>query len=176
MGERTLVTGFGSFPGVDDNPSAELARQSGEAHRILEVSYQAVEEFVRDLDPETFDRLLLIGVAASRDHLSLELFARNAYGRSLDVAGHARRGRILPDSPLLLPTTLFEAEGSAQILAGEPRIRFSLDAGGYLCNFIYYRCLAAFPDKRIGFLHIPMPERIGLDVQAGLLRRVLEGL
>lgn len=176
MDGRTLVTGFGPFPGVDDNPSAVLARESGEAHRVLDVSYDAAEAFVRDLDPSSFDRLLLIGVAASRDHLSLELFARNGCGRAPDVAGCVRAGRILDDFPLLLPSTLFEPEASAQILAGEPRLRFSLDAGGYLCNFIYYRCLAAFPDKRVGFLHVAPPERIGIGDQAALLRRVLDGL
>lgn len=176
MDGRTLVTGFGPFPGVEDNPSAALARESGEGHRILEVSYEAAEAFVRDVDAGSFDRLLLIGVAASRDHLSLELFARNGCGRAPDVTGCVRAGRILDDSPLLLPTTLFEPEASAQIIAGEPRLRFSLDAGGYLCNFIYYRCLAAFPSKRIGFLHVPPPDRIGIEEQSSLVRRVLDGL
>src|SRR5690242_18891454 len=107
MSERTLVTGFGPFLDVVDNPSGMIARSTGRPNEVLEVSYDAVEDFIFHLDPATFDRLLLLGVAPSRTRLCAELFARNTYGRIADVQGTSRTGPIQSNQPLLLGSTLF---------------------------------------------------------------------
>ena len=68
---RTVVTGFGPFGTVADNPSARLAR--GAEFRILEVAYDAIDDALREIGP--VDRLLLMGVAAGRFRPRLETVA-----------------------------------------------------------------------------------------------------
>lgn len=169
---RTLVTGYGPFGKIVDNPSARLAEGSGRPFQILEVSFEAADTFLASLDPSSFDRLLMIGVAAGRKFVTPEVYARNQIGRIKDVQGNDRFGPIDVEGPLLLPSTLWETE---VLVAGlmDPRMRVSCNAGSYLCNFISYRALARFPEKAVGFLHVPRPTDMPLEAQADLLQLVL---
>lgn len=156
MLERTLVTGFGPFQDVADNPSAVLAEGCGRRYQILDVSYDGVEDFIFHLDPSTFDRLLLLGVASKRTHVSPELFARNQYGKQIDVCGRERTGVIERDAPLLIRGSLWNEVVVADMAVRHLHsVRVSMDAGTYLCNFTYFKCLQAFPCKKVGFLHVP---------------------
>jgi pyroglutamyl-peptidase len=178
MSERTLVTGFGPFLDIKENPSAELAYGLGRPYRILEVSYDAVEDFIFHLDPDSFDRLLLMGVAPSRTHLCAELFARNTYGIAADMRGDTRTGHIQEGQPLLLGTTMFGEDLLSELMVGSRHFRLSLNAGSYLCNFTYYKALTAFPNKQVGFLHVPPFHQISLENQVGAvdgLLRAAEG-
>lgn len=176
MSERTLVTGFGPFWDVDENPSAKLAEAVGRPSTVLEVSYDAVEDFIFHLDSDSFDRLLLLGVAPGRSHLCAELFARNTYGIRPDVRGTERVGQIQQGQPLLLGTTLFGEEALSEVLVNDPNMRLSLDAGSYLCNFTYFKALVAFPSKQVGFLHVPPFDQICFDDQLQSLGDLLEAL
>lgn len=176
MSDRTFITGFKAFGRVGQNPSETLALNSNRPHETLEVSYQAVDDFLAGLDGASFDRLLMLGVAAGRDHLSMELFARNVIGKTPDVRGFAPKGLIDPSAPLLLQSTLWTPERSAFIDVDVPRVRTSLDAGNYLCNYISFRALQRFPDKHVGFLHVPMPDKISLLEQQKDLAQILEFL
>jgi pyroglutamyl-peptidase len=176
MSERTLVTGFGPFLDVVDNPSARLAEALDRPFQVLEVSYDAVEDFIFHVDPSSFDRLLMLGVASGRAHLSAELFARNTYGAVADVAGRSRSGAIQQGQPLLLGSSLFGDEALADILVSHQRMRMSLDAGCYLCNFAYFKALTAFPLKQVGFLHVPSFSAISFEEQLGALGDVLRAV
>ena len=171
---RTFVTGFGAFKSIAENPSATLAESSGRPHTVLEVSYQAVDEFISSLCTDSFDRLLMIGVAAKRDRLTPELFARNMIGPDADVRGYAPLGYIEPMAPLLLESTLWTPEVLSEIVIYDPHTKVSMDGGDYLCNYIGYRALAAFPEKRVGFLHIPTPEHLPMQEQQRVLQMMLE--
>jgi pyrrolidone-carboxylate peptidase len=173
MSERTLVTGFGPFLEVKENPSAMLAEALGRPYEVLEVSYDAVEDFIFHLDPTTFDRLLLLGVAPSRSHICAELFARNTYGTRPDFRGSLRSGPIQQGEPLLVGTTLFGEEPLSEVLVNNSQVRLSLDAGSYLCNFTYYKALMAFPSKQVGFLHVPPLCAIGLNEQIEVVSDLL---
>jgi pyroglutamyl-peptidase len=176
MSERTLVTGFGPFLDVTDNPSAKLAEALDRPHKILEVSFQAAEDFLSGLDLGKFDRLLMIGVAQGRAHLCAELFARNSYGSVSDVLGNVRSGVIEEGQPLLLESTLFSNEALAQVLVDRPHTRVSLDAGSYLCNFTYFKALTAIPQKQIGFLHVPPFEKVAFEEQMETVRDILSAV
>jgi hypothetical protein len=45
-----------------------------------------------------------------------------------------------------------------------------------LCNFIFYRALQAFPDRRVGFLHVPPRTVVPMSEQHPFLRALLEQL
>lgn len=173
--DRTFVTGFGPFLNVVDNPSGRLAEGSGRPHQVLEVAFEAVDRFLLSLDPSSFDRLVLLGVASGRKQVTPEMYARNQIGHTKDVRGNDRFGPIDPNGELLLEGTLWEPEVVASLLPNS-KLHMSLDAGSYLCNYTYYRALQTFPDKKVGFLHVPDVSAIPLDEQAVLVRRLIEAV
>src|SRR5262249_54039480 len=96
---KTLLTGFGPFAGVAENPSADLAayfaRSGAAGHdlatRVFPVSFSRAESELRDLLCEgTYDLALLMGVAQDQSHIRLERFGRNLDdARTPDVDGSA---------------------------------------------------------------------------------------
>jgi pyrrolidone-carboxylate peptidase len=174
MSDRTFVTGFGPFKNISENPSSTLASISGRPFQVLKVAYTAVDDFLAGLNPNSFDRLLMLGVAVNRDRLTPELFARNMIGKSPDMRGHASLGYIKVGAPLRLGSTLWTPEIVSTIVAYDPLTKISMDAGDYLCNYIGYRALERFPDKQVGFLHVPSQERVPIDQQAASLKRILD--
>jgi pyrrolidone-carboxylate peptidase len=175
MQNRTFVTGYGPFKGIENNPTTVLARTSGRPHRVLEVTFDAVESFLGEIDPESFDRLVLLGVADGRPAITPELFARNYIGKESDVSGRVRRGPIDEQSPLLLEGTLWPVPMLADLAVRHP-CRASLDAGSYLCNYAYYRALQKFPGKKVGFLHVPSVDAVPLERQQAVLQEILRAL
>lgn len=172
---RILVTGFGPFRNVEDNPSGRLAEGSGRPFRVLEVAYAAADAFVEGLDPEGFDALLMLGVATRRERITPELFARNARSGEADVRGVEASGPIEEGAPLLLESTLWDAHLVAE-LSVSAGLFASEDAGAYLCNYLSYRALRRFPRKRVGFLHVPPFEKVPRERQAEALERVLAAI
>lgn len=173
MSARTFVTGFGPFLNVIENPSATVAAALDRPHQVLEVSFDAADRFLGQIDPESFDNLLLIGVARGRTKMCPELFARNQIGHTKDVRGVDRFGPIEEGGPLLVEGGLWDAE-QLLIALGDPRVHVSLDAGSYLCNYTYYRAARAFPKRRVGFLHLPDVAAITLEEQILIAKRLLE--
>ncbi len=179
MTTRLLVTGFGPYPGVVRNPTAELARRVAASPRlkrndtvaashVFEVSYAAVaRDLPRLVERHRPDAILLLGLAPRERMARLELRGENrrrtlhpdATGlvptlRRLDPSGPAeRRSRI--DRPALL--AVFRS-------AGVPA-RISRDAGAYLCNAALYAALGATEGRGcappVVFVHLPLPHRLG---------------
>ena len=172
---RTFVTGFGPFGAIADNPSGRLAEACGRPFRVLEVSYEAADAFLAEVVPDEFDNLLMLGVAASRERITPEIFARNWRGAVPDVRGASLPGPIEEGQPLLLESTLWNAHLIAS-LSSLPELFASLDAGSYLCNYVSYRALRRFPQKRVGFLHVPPFEKVSQERQTEVLGKVLEAI
>lgn len=167
---RILVTGFGPFDGFEANPSEQLARDSGLPHRILPVSFQAVDEFLDELAADPPDMLLMLGVAGESERMRLECVARNFVGSYPDVDGRVfGPGPIDPTGPAALSGTLWKPELESMSHDFES----SVDAGDYLCNYIYFRALQALPMTRVGFLHVPPYHGITLDSQASAIMGVV---
>ena len=148
---KWIITGFGPFPGVERNPSAELVKTTRHTATILDVTFQAVDEFITELAQQQWDAWLMVGVSGKADSLLLETVGRNIVGLTPDAAGVIAPGPINPALPHQLGASLWHGfngiapEGTA----------WSTDAGTYLCNYTLYRGLSAFPGRQIGFLHIP---------------------
>jgi pyroglutamyl-peptidase len=170
--DRTIVTGFLAFEGFPVNPSALLAEGCGRRFELIDVSYDAADEFVAALEPSSFDRLVLTGVAGKSSRLRTERVARNVVGDRPDVRGVVRGpGPIDADGPALLAGTLW----TSQAFGWETDVRRpSEDAGDYLCNYVYWRALRRFgAGKRVGFLHVPPVEQMVLERQAEALLEIL---
>jgi pyroglutamyl-peptidase len=178
---RLLVTGFGPFPGIPRNPSAEAARRLAcslrwrrlgvEVERAeLSTTYAALDsELQPALREHAPDALLMIGVAGRAREVRIEARARN------------RAGILRPDAEKVTPRRLTFAGGPAErrtrtvpehhvtaLRRRGFRVRASIDAGDYLCNASYFAALEeTIP---VLFVHIPKPGR-ALPLRAGAKRR-----
>lgn len=167
---RWLITGYGPFEDIADNISARVARDSGHPFEILEVSYQAVDDFISSLDPNSFDAWIALGHAKGATKIRVEGLGRNVIGPRPDVRGEGRLNEpITAEGPATLFATLWTPAG----LNEETDDWLPTDdAGGYLCNYILYRALETFPGKQIGFLHLPPSEIMSLDQQLEALKKI----
>jgi len=167
-GGDIVVTGFGRFPGVTDNPSHALIDALREtpdllpgdaACRLIEVSYAAV--------PPALDAILADPPAA----LVMTGFSRRATGLRLETRAHDHRSPEHEDAFGLRPQA-----GEAirhymeQVRADLPAISgtvarsgidcvLSDDAGAYVCNQTYHTALSRIAARDLPtlavFVHIP---------------------
>ncbi len=162
---RLLVTGFGPFPGMPRNPSAELARRIAQSPRlrrvlgapaqllVLHTAYSAIPTQLEPALAEKPDAVLMIGVARKARRLRVETRARNRASVVYpDASGRTHRVALDPTGP-----TERRSNAALQVLATLRSqgcdARASRDAGRYLCNASYFRVLAE--NDRTAFLHIP---------------------
>lgn len=163
---RVLVTGFGPFPGVAHNPSAEVARRLAASPRwrrlgiearavILTTTYAALEtELAPVLAAGEFEALLMIGVSGRAKRVHIERRAMNRANLLFPDAAGRRPGRLSLAAGPAHRRTLFAATSVAASLRrrGVPCVE-SQNAGRYLCNAAYFSALAV--ERPALFLHIP---------------------
>jgi pyroglutamyl-peptidase len=160
---RLLVTGFGSFPGVDENPTAALVRSlprtidGNRVHRlVLPVSWGRTEPCLRRrvvaLRP---DIVLLTGVANQAAPGRLESGAINWQDGRPDADRQSFPARPIdarrPKSTRVLcawPVAELCRQLSASGLVA------SDNAGSYLCNRSLFCALELDPPEGAGFVHL----------------------
>jgi pyroglutamyl-peptidase len=170
---KLLVTGFGPFGDFAENPSSVLAATSGSPFEVLEVSFRAVDAFLDQVSGDAPESLLCIGVAAKAEKIRFETVAHNKIGPTPDVCGEVwGPGPINAAAPPMHAGTLWNPMLLQETSLSEP----SSDAGGYLCNYLYFQALSRLPQSRIGFLHVPSFEKIRDEVQVRFLGETLEHL
>lgn len=160
---NVLVTGFGSFPGVEDNPTAALAtaldgQRAGAASiigRVLPVSYRrGPAEAVRLALEHDVVMVLGFGVANSREQVEVECRAVRVSSGLPDVDGKTDTGLTGPNEVF----ATIDLEKLAEALYARP----SSDAGEYVCNAWLYTVASAL-SVPVGFVHVPAaglpPER-----------------
>ena len=150
---RVLITGFGPFPGVPDNPSAWLAAKlaaqpltefDGELHlRVLPTEWRIAElipELYAALQPHV---IIHFGVDQRAKALRVERFAHNRAGRRADASGALPPDRVIhPEGADRHETKLPAATLAAHLRRRGVSAVASRSAGTYLCNFLYYHSLA----------------------------------
>lgn len=156
-----LVTGFGAFPGVADNPTAAIARavdgqRIGDVPvvgRVLPVSFVRGPDAAIELAREVGAQLVVgLGVAVRRSSVCVErrgVRVDNANVPDVDGA-HAC---------MLSGPTEVAASLDVVRLADALGAQISDDAGTYVCNAWLYRVSQAL-DVPVGFVHVP-PHGIG---------------
>ena len=172
---QTLLTGFGPFLSVVDNPAERLttyfATHPVPGHSlttcVVPVSFREATATVQQAiaaggtEGRPFDLILMLGVATKRPHWSVECVGRNRSSTSALDCENRRwpYPSIVADAPEILPTTLPNSElVSALEAIGLPAVA-SDSAGDYLCNHLLFwtlsHLLARNHPARAGFLHIP---------------------
>jgi len=171
---RVLVTGFEPFAGSTVNPSARiveaLAAQPPDGvelvSAVLPVSYaraaDALSAAVCTAAPQV---VVCFGQADGRTGISVERFAHNLdSAETVDNDGAASGAEIDPGAAAAYRSTLpVDAIVAALRAEGIPAAE-SRDAGGFLCNHVFYvlmRLLAReLPQVTGGFVHVPLlPEQ-----------------
>lgn len=181
-----LLTGFGPFPGVARNASAELAealsRRGARKHRhlsfvseILPVDWKRAPERLTDLIDQYRPALSLhFGVSGRATGFVVEAHAYNATNNAVDQGGSvAELGCLVPgDRPRRSATLPVRRLVGALQDAGYPA-QLSADPGRYLCNAVLFRALhfAAHAGLRMrtGFIHIPATLEQGTPGDASLI-------
>lgn len=175
---QTLLTGFGPFGNVADNPSGRLAEYfAGEevaGHEltvsVLPTSYARAPQKMRALleiggrGGKPFDNILMLGVASGSLSWRVERVGRNWNETKPDVDGYTpTAGVILPGLPETLPVTFPVEEIVLRLEQAELPVIASDSAGAYLCNCLLYTTLSRLQTSplpvRAGFLHIPADEQ-----------------
>jgi pyroglutamyl-peptidase len=180
----TLVTGFEPFGEHEVNPSQllveALAGEPGVATAVLPVSYaRAADELARAVRAAEPDVVVCFGLAERRTEVSVERFALNLDdAESADNDGVVSAAAIDPDGPAAYRSTL-PVDGLVAALRGEGiPAGASRDAGGYLCNHVFYALMALLererPGARGGFVHVPPLDAVPLETlvrAAGIVLR-----
>ncbi len=154
-----VVTGFGPFGDVRDNPSWPVARSVGDEARrsglrvealLWETSFERARDGPGELVAR-WGRSLLVhfGVAVGRSRVSIERRAQNLRGGS-----HTATRSCAPldrDGPAERRTSL-DVDALVRLLEGWEA---SDDAGDFVCNATYYASLAATAGRSL-FVHVPL--------------------
>ncbi len=167
MTQRLAITGFQPFPGVAENPTEVLVRSlegtgdpvlRGAQTLIVPTRYGDAPAALRSVLASPPRVLIMTGFSARAAGLVLESRASNACTATLPDAG----GEMPPDTadPLHhLPARCDIADLCAAVERAGLACAPSDDAGGYVCNHLYYHALAALDeasaDTRALFVHIP---------------------
>ena len=170
-----LVTGFEPFGAHDVNPSQLLAEELGGV--VLPVSYaraaDALRAALREREPEV---VVCFGLAETRSAVSVERFAHNLDEASTsDNESAAGSGsEIEPGGPLACRSSLPVDAIVAALRQQEIPAEVSRDAGGFLCNHVFYvltRALGA--GQRGGFVHVPPLDVLPLEEQLRAARTIV---
>lgn len=193
---RLLITGFGHFPGMPANPSAQLARHLARSRpaggarterRLLATRWDEAAGFPALLAQTQPDIVLMLGVAARRRRISVEIVGRNATGAFPDAAGHRPTSHVLePGAPAQRALAARPAPLLAALRAAGVPAHLSRHAGRYVCNALAFRAygwaragLAADGGARLAvFVHVPLPRpgRLALPQLARGLEALLAAL
>jgi pyroglutamyl-peptidase len=164
----TLVTGFEPF-GESSANSSELVVTALDSLRnpdviteVLPTSYRRAEARIGDLlhahRPRT---VLMLGLAESTASIRFEQVALNLDDCDTpDNDGNVRlRQRIVEGAPVGYWTSLqLDRMADVSRELGED-VLFSHDAGGYVCNHVFFTAAhlvaTKFPGSRCGFVHFP---------------------
>jgi len=167
-----LITGFEPFGGSTVNPSQQLvdALDSELATVVLPVSYERAADVLRGaIAGHRPDLVIAFGQADGRTGIAVERFAHNLDEASTTDNDEAPGSGlpIDPDGPAAYPSTLPVDEIVAALRAdGIPAVP-SRDAGGFLCNHVFYVLMGMLererPNARGGFVHVPLLPEQALD-------------
>ena len=184
-----LLTGFGPFLDVEENPSGLLAEAIGRdappgldiEAAVLPVSYKGVGAKLRELlDEEEREPALILGMGVHAGS-SFRLESRaSAVLSSSKLDNDGVLGSAVSPLSAGERATRVDMEMAAELLTGVARteVEISTDAGGYVCECTYHAILseALRIDSRGLFLHVPSLDVIPLTEQIEVVRSFLAQL
>ncbi len=167
---RMLVTGFEPFPGAPENPTEALV-----AHFLADTpALEAEMRFaILPVDYGTVAAALAAGADGFHPDIAIHFgLAQSAAGFRLEEVARNEIVALRPDNTGKHPGMAAICDGAAELASTLPldRIEYDLraaglpversrDAGGYLCNYVFYHSRGArvtgLDASVSGFVHVP---------------------
>ena len=166
---KVLITGFEPFGGSAVNPSQQLvdALDGDVAKALLPVSYARAAGALRDAIAEHEpDVVICFGQADGRTGISIERFAHNLDEATTTDNDEApgSGAPIDPDGPAAYASSLPVDDIVAALRAEGIPAQPSRDAGGFLCNHVFYVLMRTLGQSaRGGFVHVPLLPELDKD-------------
>jgi len=168
-----LLTGFGPFPGVENNPTAAICKALDASSigglsiqsAIFEVCFESIGQQLSQVwieDPP--QRVVLLGVAVDRESIGIETRAVNrCQSQRPDAMGFVPQENRGLSTAHPLDFELHCKMDTEALVRGLNQEGFpaesSDDAGRYLCNGVYFHALAKASESLIPvgcvFVHLP---------------------
>ncbi|EGC39979.1 hypothetical protein DICPUDRAFT_52340 [Dictyostelium purpureum] len=195
--KKIILSGFGKFCGVEDNPSSHLVRDIENyintlenknelkfeivKKDIIEVSAEATNHYLKTLENVNLNKdnnqnpfLLHLGVSSSELSNRLEMYGWNmADFRCKDERGWMPSKELIDqdDSNEKYETQLPILEFTNQLSSLNYKVKESDDPGRFLCNYIYFLSLKLSKQYKTDslFLHIPEFKTIDKNSQLKFL-------
>ena len=178
--QQVLFTGFETFADHAWNPSGEVAASAaaafgvGAESRVLPVTVETARKFPSTLKNQ---RMVVCVGLSRRKRVEVELMAKNVANDVPDNAGVAGPFTLEAQGPDVCVSRLAPALARQLKLEVGDGVGTSEDAGGYVCNALYYACLRAADAGAppAVFVHVPafsteaaasFGERLGNAVRA----------
>ena len=170
---RVVVTGYGDFMGITDNPSANMAQKLTEMgvkgaiveYRRLDVNHGAVNSFIDEMKRSPPDVILSMGVTGGISQVE-ELPENNVSG-GMDgsnnpiTPGVVRTGGkdvLKTDLPVeTIDGALKQFGDQREVGTSKSNPNYSPDRSAYLCNYLGYNLADAFGTSdatTAGFVHV----------------------
>ncbi|XGC81577.1 pyroglutamyl-peptidase I [Bdellovibrio bacteriovorus] len=198
---QVLVTGFKPFLGEKINPSEILLEwikkdfaSYGTETLLLPVSFRdAPELLLNKVKEKKYHHILMLGQAGGRSNVSFERVALNwtETSHSDEFGFTPERGRICDVSAEAYFTQSPIEVWKDHLKNSGHSVEISLSAGGYVCNFIYFKILQHLQKTQINsracFIHVPylpeqclnkkpVPASMELESMKNIFRFVLEDI
>lgn len=170
---KVVVTGYGAFMGITDNPSSNMAQKLAEAgvrgavveYRRLEVTPAAVDAFIAEMKKAPPDVILSMGVTGGQSQV--EERPENHLGAAEDGNGAQMEARevraggaeeLKTDLPVEAIDWALQAFGEQrQVFTSKSDANYAPDRSAYLCNYLGYNLATEFggvDSTTAGFMHI----------------------
>ncbi len=186
--KRVLVAGFDAFDKLDANPSQTIVETLGTSIKLPGRKDEVFLDTLvlptccnkawgklkrkMDANKNEYSAVILTGVAAKREKISLERFALNIRDyRIKDNGGHQYLDELIEeDAPDALKTPFSVATMSKALTKNGVVCEVSNHAGTFICNEVYYKCLRYQDGQRhpaqVLFVHLPLPATYSKSLKA----------
>lgn len=165
---RILISGFEPFGGDVRNPTEELVQQYSTPTQVGNalvkgvvlpvVYYQAWDKLKPEIESFHPDFILSLGYSPGDNKVRLERVAINYDRGSPDNLGRTHLGIISKNCEEKIESDLPVDQVAKILQEKDVPVYVSDDAGGYLCNHIFYQVMnysLSHPSQPGGFVHLP---------------------
>ena len=155
---KIIMTCFEPFGGFTTNSSYEALKRLSNLDIdkiILPVSYPDAYVVLRQLIKKP-DFIILLGMAAKREKISIEDRAKNLLDFKIpdNQCQIIKQRKIADEEQDILYSKVDIDKMICYLNKNEDLVYKSNDAGSYICNYIYFKVLQKFDTPSI-FIHIP---------------------
>lgn len=181
---KLLISGFKPFGPHTENPTQKILEQLPKTRGnifigtvLLPVEYgRAFETLDEAFKKDSYDTVIMLGLAAGRKAINLEHHAINLRHATLpDEAGVLKQfSPIIENGPSLYESTLPYQDLIEKASKEGLPLTLSTDAGGYVCNDVFYLMRHHHPTITSGFIHVPDETTIPLEEQVSLIEWLIQ--